>query len=306
MSEEKTHDLIDFMRRISDKMAAEYERIQKRASEDPGTAGDQVEENWAKLLRGWLPPTYEVVTKGKILSHEGHASPQVDVLVLKSLYPKKLHTEKHYLAAGVAAAFECKTTLKADHIEKTMKNCVEIKNLYPNRIGTSYKELTAPIVYGLLAHSHTWKRNKSTPKENIDRKLRSSDLSHVTHPRQTLDLLCVADLATWNCYKLRDFFNRSKIETAYGRHYNDSDVLDYSSIVFGSFFSYLWRRLAWEDPTLRDLADYFRRARIQGRAEGATRKWWHGDYDLETLSDEEHSQSVEEANAWNEEIMNFY
>ena len=67
MSQEKTHDLYDFMRQLSNEMAAEYDRIQKRTTEDPGTAGDQGEENWADLLRGWLPRTYEVVTKGRII-----------------------------------------------------------------------------------------------------------------------------------------------------------------------------------------------------------------------------------------------
>lgn len=41
MSQEKTHDLHDFMRQLQDKMTANYKQIQKRASEDPGTAGDQ-------------------------------------------------------------------------------------------------------------------------------------------------------------------------------------------------------------------------------------------------------------------------
>ena len=44
---DKSHDLFDFMSQISQEMALEYERIQKRATEDPGTAGDQGEENWA-------------------------------------------------------------------------------------------------------------------------------------------------------------------------------------------------------------------------------------------------------------------
>ena len=164
-SQEKTHDLVDFMRQVSVDMAAEYERIQKRASEDPGTAGDQGEENWAELLRGWLPPTYEVVTKGKIISHDGRTSPQIDVIVLRSMYPKKLLNKKLYLAAGVAAAFECKTTLKASHIEKAMDTCVKIKNLYKPREETPYQELHAPVVFGLLAHSHSWKGDKSTPEE---------------------------------------------------------------------------------------------------------------------------------------------
>ena len=182
MSEEKTHELYDFMRRLSDKMADNYKQIQKRATEDPGTAGDQGEENWKELLQGWLPRTYEVVTKGRIISQDGQVSPQVDVLVLKSIYPKQLIDEgqKIFLAAGVAAAFECKTTLKAEHIEKAVMTCVEIKNLYPERKGTPYKELHAPIVYGLLAHSHSWKETNSTPENNIEKKLRGSDYHHVS------------------------------------------------------------------------------------------------------------------------------
>ena len=90
MSKEKTHDLHDFMQQKSDWLAAEYRRIQKRAPEDPGTAGDQGENNWADLLRGWLPYTYHVETKGRIISQDGRTSPQIDVVVLKSMYPKEL------------------------------------------------------------------------------------------------------------------------------------------------------------------------------------------------------------------------
>ncbi len=45
MTQQKTHDLYDFMNQISNEMVAEYNRIQMRATEDPGTAGDQGEEN---------------------------------------------------------------------------------------------------------------------------------------------------------------------------------------------------------------------------------------------------------------------
>ena len=113
MPQQKTHDLHDFMRQISAEMSAEYNRIQKRATEDPGNAGDQGEQNWAELLRDWLPRNYEVVTRGRIISQEGATSPQIDVLVLDGTYPKKLLNNKLYLAVGVAAAFECKVTLKA-------------------------------------------------------------------------------------------------------------------------------------------------------------------------------------------------
>lgn len=202
MSQQKSHDLYDFMQQISAEMSAEYDRIQMRAAEEPGTAGDQGEENWAELLREWLPRSYEVVTKGRIISQEGVTSPQIDVLVLKGAYPKKLLNKKLYLAAGVAAAFECKTTLKASHVSEAVESCARIKGLYPARTGTPYTELHSPLVYGLLAHSHSWKGESSTPDRNIEQKLHEIDGLHVSHPRLQLDLLCVADLAAWTSSKV--------------------------------------------------------------------------------------------------------
>ena len=102
MPQEKTHDLYDFMQQLSDEMAAEYNRIQKRATEDPGTAGDQGEENWAELLRGWLPSTYEVVTKGRIIGQDGRTSPQVDVLVSKECISRETPQSKNYILPPVS------------------------------------------------------------------------------------------------------------------------------------------------------------------------------------------------------------
>ena len=280
MSEEKTHDLHHFMRRLTDKMSDHYDQIQQRATDDPGTAGDQGEENWADLLRGWLPRTYEVVTKGKIISQDGVVGPQVDVLVLKNIYPKQLIDEgqKMFLAAGVAAAFECKTTLKTEHIEKTMENCVKVKNLYPERTGTPYKELHAPIVFGLLAHSHSWKGPNSTPENNIQKKLLQSDYKHVSHPRECLDLLCIADLATWTLFKTIFSFPKFDgpdvgAQTTYFGHTRHSNSKSEHFNPIGTLISRLTLRLAWEDPSLRDLADYYKRTSIDGSAKGNSRKW---------------------------------
>ena len=308
MSQEKTHDLYDFMRQLQDKMAANYEQIQKRASEDPGTAGDQGEENWADLLRGWLPRTYEVVTKGRIISQDGHISPQVDVLVLKSIYPKQLIDEgqKLFLAAGVAAAFECKTTLKAEHIEKAVRTCVEIKNLYPVRKGTPYKELHAPIVYGLLAHSHSWKNPNSTPEDNITAKLWISDCSSVSHPRLSLDLLCVADLAAWTLLKIG--FLRGISTTVHSRHSAEGSPIQTQDFTpIGVLVSNLWMRLAREDPAFRDLANYYQRTEISGIGAGRGRNW-QSDliYSPEVLSGFGiYGPLTGETNAWSEWFSGF-
>ena len=287
MTKQKSHDLYDFMLQISDEMSAEYNRIQMRATEDPGTAGDQGEENWAEVLREWLPRTYEVVTKGRIISQEGVTSPQIDVLVLKGAYPKKLLNKKLYLSAGVAAAFECKTTLKTSHILEAVENCVKIKNLYLNRVGTPYKELHAPLVYGLLAHSHSWKGGASTPEQNIEKKLYEADKAHVLHPRQQLDILCVADLAAWTSSKITFFGPRqlsdwSKMESIYGQkgsatsayigHTHHEQQFEQFTPI-GVLISYLSQKLAWENPSLRDLADYYRITNIAGSGRGYMRMW---------------------------------
>ena len=293
MPEEKTHDLYKFMQQLTNEMAEEYDRIQMRATEDPGTAGDQGEENWAALLRGWLPRTYEVVTKGRIIGVDGRTSPHVDVLVLKDVYPKKLLNKKLYLAAGVAAAFECKTTLRAEHIEKAMETCVKIKNLYPARQGTPYKELHAPIVYGVLAHSHSWKGDNSTPEDNIEQKLRDSDKSYVSHPRLGLDLLCVSDLTTWTLFKVaqgikvahalsndvRMLLRQAEARklnlslTSHFKHYPYPNEQVEHFTPIGSLISNLSKLLAWEDPALRGLADYYLDLKMPGGGDGYMR-WW--------------------------------
>ena len=278
MSQEKTHDLHDFFRQTSNDIAEEYERIQKRVPEDPGTAGDQGEEDWKEVLSGWIPNTYKVVTKGRIINQDGQTSPQVDVLVLKDVYPEKLLDKKLYLAAGVAAAFECKTTLRAKHIDKAVENSVKIKNLYPVREGTPYKELHAPIVYGLLAHSHCWKAPNSTPENNIKRKLWKSDQLFVSHPRQTLDLLCVADLGTWVSIKL-SFIGQPAIPTSpdihtgyVGPKSSHSNQNEYFQPI-ANLIHHLSIRLAWENIGLRALADYYRNTKIGGIDGGTLRNW---------------------------------
>jgi hypothetical protein len=45
------HALLAFLRSLENEMALEYSRIRSRVKEDPGTAGDESEENWATLLR---------------------------------------------------------------------------------------------------------------------------------------------------------------------------------------------------------------------------------------------------------------
>jgi hypothetical protein len=286
-----SNDLFDFMVQATKEMADEYARIQKRATEDPGTAGDQGEENWATLLRRYLPPQFRVVTKGRILGHQSSASPQVDVLVLSPSYPEHLRDKKLYLAGGVEAAFECKTTLKAEHITTATRNAAAIRGLLPERTGTPYRELHSPITYGLLAHSHSWKGSNSTPVENVTSSLHESDQLHTKHPSEMLDLVCVADLATWTAGRTTFLGPRlfpdptfwEGMKPMYGEHgsattgyfcYSISTQNQIEGFTpIGTMYSHLYNRLAWTHPDMRSLADYFRLANLGGSGQDHQRLW---------------------------------
>jgi len=283
-----TNDLFDFLKAQTAAIAAEYDRIRKRALEDPGTAGDQGEENWASLLREWLPPLFRVVTKGRILGIDGTASPQVDVIILSPAYPNYLLDKKLYLAAGVLAAFECKTTLAASHIRDAVQTSMAVKLLAHEQTGTPYRELHAPIIYGLLAHSHSWKSAGSQPGSNVSSALNEFDLQFVQHPQQMLDVVCVSDLATWAAMK-GTFFGpslspwSSEMAAIYGSKGSATTSYIRSAIdgarqrphftPIGSLLGTLTNKLAWGTPMLRDLADYYRKVDMLGSGEGAMRIW---------------------------------
>jgi hypothetical protein len=271
------------MRSVSDAIGTEYARIRKRATEDPGTAGDQGEENWAAVLRGWLPRSYTVVTKGRIISHAGIAGPQVDVLVLKPSYPPALDGMKLYLAEGVAAAFECKITLKGQHIRNATENARALRDAYAPRTGSPYRELHSPLLYGLLAHSHVWKSPESQPIENIESELTSS-LGRIAHPKAMLDVLCVADLGLWTASRtawlgpgqlpewspelVRLYGERGSATASYVGAWPEYEQQNAHFTPVGAMIAAVLRRLAWEDPSMRSIADYFRLAGLTGAGRG--------------------------------------
>jgi hypothetical protein len=282
------HDIHEFVRRSQQELQEEYVRIQKRATEDPGTAGDQGEENWAALFRKWLPPYFNIVTKGRILTHSGYASPQIDLLILYPSYPPLLLDKKLYLSGGVAAAFECKTTLIAAHVKQAVATSVELKRALPVRVGSPYKELNSGLIYGLLAHSHSWQGTNSKPIENIEKALRESDAELVKHPRECIDLITVSDLATWNIMKMtylspRLPFYNDTLKKIYGPDGSASSAYvcqaiggerqeDYFSPI-GTLLSKLFSALAWAFPDMRQLEEYFRRVKLLGSGQGGMRLW---------------------------------
>lgn len=289
------HDIHDFVISSNDEIAKEYDRIRKRSSEDPGTAGDQGEENWANLLRMWLPPYFQVVTKGRILTDSGYASPQIDLLVLYPSYPRILLNKKLYLSGGVAAAFECKLTLEANHVDKAVKTCAEIRRNLSKKTGTPYRELNSSIIFGLLAHSHSWKGQNSDPINNIEIALIEADKAYVTHPIECIDFITVSDLATWHGFK-QSFYpmkyqggSPEQIVAAsgyfccpIGDKITDTkldwlkDQEDYFTPI-SVLLSGLFSELSWVFTDMRNLEEYFRKTNCVGRGMSKNSRLWRID-----------------------------
>jgi hypothetical protein len=259
-------------------MADEYERIRARAKEDPGTAGDAGEENWAELLRRWLPATLHVVTKGRIITSDGKTSPQVDVLVLSPSYPRGLLNKKLYLAAGVLAAFECKITLRREHIRKAVCTSVAI-----GKLSRQDKSVHHHIVYGLLAHSHGITGKRKLPEEVISDALAQADGDEVRDPRDCLDFVCVSDLGTWAVLKgymeLPPDKGKQNLTTTYMgpvdefmRQISVAGV-NHDPNPIGRVLAGILEQLGESDSEIAAIAEYFHNAGLFGIGKGRPRVW---------------------------------
>ncbi len=216
---------------------AEYERIQKKCKERSWNCWRSGENNWKKIFLEWLPPFFTVVTKGRILFSSGYLSPQIDVLVLRPSYPPILKDRKHFLAEGVAAAFECKTTLKAEHIKEAIKTCSLIKTAEDARSGTPYKELNSNMC---LRSPRTFSYLEKVTSPNLwkifCKAINKADTEFVEHPKSTLDFLCVADLGLWHSHTnlLRRSSGATTFQSLIERYGSDGKVLSvyFRSIVW--------------------------------------------------------------------------
>lgn len=311
---EDRHELIKFMRQISQDMACAYERISKRAAEDPGTAGDEGEESWAELLRDWLPATYHVVTKGRLLFEDDTTSPQVDIIVLSPNYPLHLRNKKLYLAGGVVAAFECKLTLKANHFKKFFKTSALIKSKTPFGDNNTYEGFNSKIIFGLLAHSHSWSKKKPIADQVFNIMGKIPDLDEgLDYKNINLypDTICISDTATF-CYRksllfredadesdleiLKDMDVKSALSLSYDAYWSDSKDSWVNGIVHGSLLTYIFHRMAYADTTLRDLATYIRNTDISSISLGKVN--FYG-IDLEDFVVENYFNEGGSENRWN-------
>jgi hypothetical protein len=270
------HDLIQLIQQATAELSAEYRRIQAHTAEDPGTAGDEGEGNWAQLIERWLPAGLHVRTKGRIISSDGSMSPQIDVVVLNSSYPVGLLNKKIYLAAGVVAAFECKNTLRREHLQKAARTSAVL-----GKVARSDKDAARHIIYGVLAHSHRLASIRRRPEEVLSEALNKAVETEISNPRDCIDMVCVADLGTWTLlrapWQSPDESAKAIVTTTYM-----GPLIDMSSSLathgpgtdpIGRFLTTLLRRLGPTDPAIASLAEYFHETGLTGTGQGAMREW---------------------------------
>lgn len=264
----------------SSQMADEYEEVFLRLSSTTGRvqeSGMQVEAAWATFLESWLPPQYEVVKNKHIVGEIDNGEPpeETDIVVLRPSYPRSLRSKSHVLVGGVAAAFSVKSTLKSASIQQAAKSCARLQRTMVPRVGTARKELTRPIIYGLLASSHEWKQLSSHPYYNVSKQLFEADQKFAAHPIASLDLVCVPDLGTWNHITsvrppmpislqmlegIPDGERQSAFDSINTAEIRSAFVLNPArreGDVLASFLTSLYSRLALQDRELKTLADSF-------------------------------------------------
>ncbi|MGW1839920.1 DUF6602 domain-containing protein [Streptomyces sp. NPDC002067] len=266
-----THEVESYVRQATREIQDEYERISRRSSEDPGTAGDEGEENWANVLRTWLPSSVHVVTKGRVLCADGSTSHQVDVLVLSGNYPAGLLSKKLYLASEVLAVFECKLNVKRAHVVETVKRAAEFKRLI-------YKQHSRDIMYGLVAHSHSW-RSDGMAIAKISKLLKESDAEYVKHPNEALDVTCIADLDSWVSYCISPWGEGDEFFTS-GYYRSNAGIspgggcFDCDPPPVGRMISSVYGHLASEDRRFMGVNMYFLMVGLRGSMECENPREW--------------------------------
>lgn len=275
------HELNYFFTNLDKRISAEYERISRSAAEDPGTAGDQGELNWKEILEKWLPSYFHIVTKGRIINEAGESSPQMDIIILSPEYPKGMLNCKRYLAKGVVAVFECKITLSSRDIIRFFENSKKLQEIVGHEEGTPRKELQSEIFYGLLAHSHAWKKNGSNPRRNITNAIEKAVRNYIEYPIQMPNMICVADLCRWRSFKVvyptdvnSDGITSENLTVGVG--YAETSLPANEISPIGAMIFQVSDFLSWSYPRIRAIQSYMLKLDVEGWGTGNFVKWIKG------------------------------
>ncbi|MEU8531716.1 DUF6602 domain-containing protein [Streptomyces parvulus] len=268
-----------WLRAVEQDIQQEYTRLHGAARSDPQRAGHGGEGTWARILSDWLPPAYEVATRKYIVPETGDDLFETDLIIFRPSYPRALRVREEVLASGVAAAFSVKLTLNKEGIRDGFDRAARIQRGIKPRIGSPREEMSSPFPVGLLAHSHSWKGDHQ--KARVQVICMEMDSAYARHPRESLDLLCIADLGVWFASRM-PFLPQAMVRHLNGNTGAEQDAgsamtsmmeRQSESPTVAVLIATLYERLSLTDPTLRPLADGFKAYGDSGGGGGQPRFW---------------------------------
>jgi hypothetical protein len=208
---------------------------------------------------------------------------ETDLVIFRPSYPKALRKREEVLSGGIAAAFSVKLTLDAAGIRDGFERARDIRRAQVVLGGTPRREMLGSFPVGILAHSHEWKAEASTPLDNVTRNCMDRDNELCSHPRETVDLICVADLATWSTMRVPYVPPVAAMHTPGVSERQTREGYAVSAIAgtdpagtpspVASFLANLLARLSYDDPTIAPLASSYSAMGSHGRGAGAQRMW---------------------------------
>lgn len=253
----------------------EYARIQAELAgqaKEIQHSGHRGEAVWVDVLKNWLPDHYHIGTrKYLLLEREVNGlsrSGEIDIVIFHPSYPRALRDKPDVMISGVLAAFSVKLTLKRTDLEDALTQATLLhRGIIPRRdllIG----DVVSPLIFGVLTQSHNL---GSRPEEMIDNVLKDGR-RRVDHPRDDLDIVCIADLNCWarsiaavtetTIDEIRDWWFKGD-----GRSAQQAPPL-------AMLMEALWRKLGNRDSTLKAIADGFLHTGTPGMTVGVTGNKW--------------------------------
>jgi hypothetical protein len=196
----ESNRLAEWMSATSATIAANYAENHAKAARAARVqqVGHSAEAAWKALFDEWLPPQFETATRRYILPEvatDSYDYRETDLIIFRPGYPRALRNREEVLASGVLAAFSVKLTLDTNGLRDAVAEAARIRRHTAPRLGTPRRELVLPFRFGVLAHSH---RMGLDPHGKVAQTLNAEDAVHSKHPRQSLDIACIADLGVWS------------------------------------------------------------------------------------------------------------
>lgn len=259
---------------VGDDIQREYEAARAAAEGTRQHSGKSIQRRghlyeslWRRLLLGWLPPTYEIATRKYLVlgdaSGGSRLSREVDLVVFNPNYPRHLRDRSEILVSGVVAAFSVKGQLTKPLLSTAVTEASTLRRGISQVDGHIVGELVSPLLFGVLASTYKSSTKESAEFEILDVLESASGAS--THPRENIDLVCVADLDCW--FRLLQVSRQSSTAS---HHYfdlwmcstDDNDDDFYHPVA--ALIAALWAKLAARDRALSAISEQFRSSRTAG------------------------------------------